>query len=297
MRGGCSCSRCSGSRSRSKAFTALRAASHFLLLAQEKVTKEKGPPDFPRRSLCERRALRCSESVGRRELGHPWPRTCAPFPAGFLRYSAGKTGTDERKAKSHSSLRSRQLLHPPFLSLRGIAALAECRAKRRRALAFALRSEIPHLARAEQRSQDREQGAHVRGHGWPSSRRPGHGEQRRAPRRLHRRGARLGCPSLWLLSLGQARESDSCPEGARKLLILILILILKRVSKRPVPTDQNRPTRFRLRPSARLATRPPSAPARAAPTRPECRPPSPAPAARPGCRGCRGSARRHRRSG
>jgi hypothetical protein len=32
------------------AFSALRAASHFLLLAQEKVTKEKGTPDFPPRA-------------------------------------------------------------------------------------------------------------------------------------------------------------------------------------------------------------------------------------------------------
>jgi hypothetical protein len=31
-------------------------------------------------------------------------------------------------------------------------------------------------------------------------------------------GAEAGCPSLWLLSLGQARESDSPSEGGRKLL-------------------------------------------------------------------------------
>ena len=75
----------------------------------------------------------------------------------------------------------------------------------------------PLSARAEQRRQDREQGAHVRGHGWPSSRRPDHCEQRRASRRHRLRDAGRGCPSLCLLSLGQARESKLRPEGARKL--------------------------------------------------------------------------------
>jgi len=54
-----------------------------------------------------------------------------------------------------------------------------------------------------------------------------------------------GGPSLWLLSLGQARESDSLPEGQRKLLMLILtlilILILKRKTNRPAPADQDPP--------------------------------------------------------
>jgi hypothetical protein len=128
MRGGWVC--CLSSRARSRAFTALRAASHFLLLAQEKVTKEKGTPDFPWRAKSARHALRCSESVGRRELAHPCAQTCAPFPAGFLRYSAGKTGTEKRRARSQSSLRLAKRLHPLFLILRGIAPLAESRAKR-----------------------------------------------------------------------------------------------------------------------------------------------------------------------
>jgi len=56
-------------------------------------------------------------------------------------------------------------------------------------------------------------GANVRAHGCASLRRPENGEQRRAPRELHPRGASLGCPSLWLLLLGQARESNSLPAG------------------------------------------------------------------------------------
>src|SRR5690606_21702756 len=43
-------------------------------------------------------SLRCSESVGRRELAHPCAPTCAPFPAGFLRYSALHTGPRAERA-------------------------------------------------------------------------------------------------------------------------------------------------------------------------------------------------------
>jgi hypothetical protein len=87
-----------------KSFRALRAASHFLLLAQEKVTKEKGTPDFPPRAKSARGALRCSESVGRRELAHPCAQTGAPFPAGFLRYSAENKRGFRAKSREHASI-------------------------------------------------------------------------------------------------------------------------------------------------------------------------------------------------
>ena len=45
------------------------------------------------------------------------------------------------------------------------------------------------------------------GQGWPFVACPWSGDGRREPRRS--RGRMVGCPSLWLLSLGQARESDS----------------------------------------------------------------------------------------
>src|SRR5690606_14589419 len=61
-------------------------ATYFLLLVQENSRQREGHPKSARQLRC--RSLRCSESVGRRELGHPWPQTSAPFPAGFLRYSA-----------------------------------------------------------------------------------------------------------------------------------------------------------------------------------------------------------------
>jgi hypothetical protein len=56
---------------------------------------------------------------------------------------------------------------------------------------------LPALASAEQRSRVRGKGAHVRAHGWASSRRLAPGEQRRAPRAAGRRPSR---ERLWLLS-------------------------------------------------------------------------------------------------
>ena len=53
---------------------------------------------------------------------------------------------------------------------------------------------------AEQRRQTREQGAHVRAHGWASSRRLAAGEPRSAGDVLLHGGRRLGRSWLWLLS-------------------------------------------------------------------------------------------------
>lgn len=52
------------------------------------------------------------------------------------------------------------------------------------------------------------------GQGWPFVACPWSGDGKREPRRS--RGRMVGCPSLWLLSLGQARESDS-PVGAKPI--------------------------------------------------------------------------------
>jgi len=49
------------------------------------------------------------------------------------------------------------------------------------------------------------------GQGWPFAACPWSGDGAREPRRS--RGRMVGCPSLWLLSLGQARESDSPVRG------------------------------------------------------------------------------------
>ncbi len=49
------------------------------------------------------------------------------------------------------------------------------------------------------------------GQGWPFAACPWNGDGAREPRRS--RGRMVGCPSLWLLSLGQARESDSPVRG------------------------------------------------------------------------------------
>ena len=54
------------------------------------------------------------------------------------------------------------------------------------------------------------------GQGWPFVAGPWSGDGRREPRRS--RGRMSGCPSLWLLSLGQARESDSPVRGETRAL-------------------------------------------------------------------------------
>jgi hypothetical protein len=77
----------------------------LLFDSPKRSNQEKGDPTVARRSLRERRTLRCSEPGGRRELGHPWPRTSTPFPAGFLRYSARHTGFARHAAVATRSLR------------------------------------------------------------------------------------------------------------------------------------------------------------------------------------------------
>ena len=64
----------------------------LLFVSPKRSNQEKGDPMFVHRLLCKRCALRYSPSAGRRELGHPWPRTCAPCSRGWLRCSARTTG-------------------------------------------------------------------------------------------------------------------------------------------------------------------------------------------------------------
>ena len=109
--------------SESRAFVAPYGRPESLLFAcPKRSNQEKGHPGFVQRSLCERCALRCSQSGSRRvragarrscaaaERGHPWPRTCAPFPAGLLRYSA-RTRAVARGAGRQSSS-SGSAIHP-----------------------------------------------------------------------------------------------------------------------------------------------------------------------------------------
>jgi hypothetical protein len=58
------------------------------------------------------------------------------------------------------------------------------------------------------------------------------------PARCARGAGNPGGPFSWLLLFGQAKRSDSCPEGARKPLLLIQ----EGKSKRPAPADQAPPS-------------------------------------------------------
>ena len=66
--------------------------------------KEKGDPTVAPASLRDAGALRYSPLIGRRELGHPWPRTSAPFPDQRLRCSARHTGPSRHAAFAARSL-------------------------------------------------------------------------------------------------------------------------------------------------------------------------------------------------
>src|SRR5690606_21786749 len=82
----------------------------LLLASPKRSNQEKGDPTSAPTFLRNAGSLRCSESVGRRELAHPCARTCAPFPAGFLRYSALHTGPRAERAPRPESIRPRRSL-------------------------------------------------------------------------------------------------------------------------------------------------------------------------------------------
>ncbi len=191
------------------------ARSESLLFAcPKRSNQEKGHPGFPApRMERARGTLRCSESVGRRELGHPWPRTCAPFPAEFFRYSAENKRGFRANSQKPASFRAAASLAPLTSGWHRCARHQLTEAGAAVAPVVALGSLGPHRlvpssgARAGGKARMFEH-MDVRVRAGPvmassAGDRAG----------LFPRGARLGCPSLWLLSLGQARESDSLPAG------------------------------------------------------------------------------------
>src|SRR5690606_30860586 len=82
----------------------------LLFASPKRSNQEKGDPTSAPTFLRNAGSLRCSESVGRRELAHPCARTCAPFPAGFLRYSALHTGPRAERASPPDCIRPRRRL-------------------------------------------------------------------------------------------------------------------------------------------------------------------------------------------
>jgi hypothetical protein len=153
-------------RSRSSAFAPLRGHESLLFACPKRSNQEKGHPGFPApRKERARGTLRCSESVGRRELAHPCAQTVAPFPAGFFRYSAEnerglRANSEQPRAKSQelaamptaASLAplgnvwhrcARHLLIEAGAAV-ALALLLHLPLPWRRAPAFAYRSESPH---------------------------------------------------------------------------------------------------------------------------------------------------------
>ncbi|WIG54662.1 MAG: hypothetical protein OJF61_000448 [Rhodanobacteraceae bacterium] len=143
-------------------------AGDFLLRGQEKVTKEKATPRTRPEHI---RVLRIRErSPGFAEGTSLCLRRTGPHPAGHP--------SDFSVVRSPCS--------------RGPVWRASCALSPQRRLPYLAANEAMDGSRrsdkrafggAEKRSRSREQGAHVRGHGWPSSRRRAIGEHRRAVER------------------------------------------------------------------------------------------------------------------
>jgi hypothetical protein len=170
-----------------------RRPSYFSLLVQREVAQRKHARLWRRTSSG---ALRCSPASGRCELAHPCAQTCAPFPRARLRCSVPETGgRSSARAKGHSSRLAASGAHD------------------------ARRSWVP--SGAVRRGRSARRGAGTRPARFPSAQgravgKPG--PDSRTWRAGCPEGATAGCPSLWLLSLGHARESNSAAAEADETL-------------------------------------------------------------------------------
>ena len=225
---------------RSEAFTRLRRASHFPLSRQRKVTKGKTTPASAQDELRPSCSPRCSSPTGRQTTRPSMASDSVPFPGGRLRSSALLRGV---KVKSHGTRFARRT---GLVATSAVASPAQ-RGKLPAGLKGALLPALGNLAQSNRsgcivvlrylRTNDKGVRCLFRRHrraldlGSPASvprsgaghrgkancLRPGMAElvagRWPASTAGHRAGkarsARMpGCPSLWLLSLGQARESD-----------------------------------------------------------------------------------------
>ena len=150
------------SRFESKAKLSVRPSvgpSHFLLSGQEKITKEKATPASRSPGI-----LPSEYAFGLR--GFPTAPPCAGEKHARIVRASLRADPPAARRPAGAPLGG----HPgrsPASKTHGRGA--------RRSDWLGLSTRNPRV-RAEQRSRIREQGAHVRGHGWPSSRRPEVGE-------------------------------------------------------------------------------------------------------------------------
>jgi len=211
----------STSTSTSKAFAPLRGTSHFLLLVQEKVTKEKDTPVSRRAGgagavPCAARQYRAGPNSHIHVLKHAG---LSPGPGSAARRepNGGPKSQQQRQQQRQQQQRQQE---------RAVASLGYRRAKRCRwamseagetsskieACSGSSAVQSPFfppssagIRRGKARMSEAMDGRVRAGRRIPSN--AGHGA------RSLRDTGNPGCPSLWLLSLGQARESDSLPEG------------------------------------------------------------------------------------
>jgi hypothetical protein len=187
----------------------------LLFVSSKRSNQEKCDPTFAPPLLCNVGALRCSETGGRRQLAHPCAQTGAPFPAGFLRYSALQAGPGDQEHPFPAS---------PSRAARGKgrrqAASRRCEARQGRELCGKDGRSMGPLSGGG-RAEDQPEGTRARRargfrqHKDVLSKSPG--DRTRTRRAGCPEGDRPGCPFSWLLLFGQAKRSDSGrPKGGSK---------------------------------------------------------------------------------
>ena len=182
----------------------LTGATPFLL-AQERCAKEGHPTSGFR--FAQLPSLRCC-SGGRLTWAIPGPLRLSPHPCGSSPYATPPlgllTGSGRELARRPQDRTRRRLVFCLF----SCAAIIQTTPI------------SPSGGRVESPRKglsDMDVARAAMGHGWPFAACPWSGGGRREPRRS--RGRMSGCPSLWLLSLGQARESDSPVRGETRTLV------------------------------------------------------------------------------
>jgi hypothetical protein len=173
---------------------------HTFLACPRKVCQRRAPrhPGFATRNFSLRRCSGC-----RLTWAIPGPLSGAaigisPHPCGSLPYATPPLGLLKGTRSRACVIFAELELAAPGLCLCSSTAMVQTTSK------------SPSGGRVEslwKGLSDMDVARAVMGQGWPFTACPWNGDGAREPRRS--RGRMVGCPSLWLLSLGQARESDS----------------------------------------------------------------------------------------
>ena len=174
-------------------------APHLSCLPKKGVPK-KGTPTSGFR-CAKLPSLRCC-SGGRLTRAVPGPLSLSPHPCGSLPYATPQLGLLKGTGSRACVIFAKLKLAASVPCLCSSTSMVQTTPK------------YPSGGRVESPRKglsDMDVARAAMGQGWPFAACPWSGDGTREPRRS--RGRMVGCPSLWLLSLGQARESDSPVRG------------------------------------------------------------------------------------